>query len=88
MSYFKPITVLLSIAVTCIASSASWSADYFSSGDAAGRYTRHAPIYPAYQQSSASVVGTECGQLLVTYRQPYEPRREVVTICHPPLQWD
>ncbi|WP_137132152.1 hypothetical protein [Rhizobium sp. FY34] len=26
-----------------------------------------------------------CDQLLVTYRSPYQPRTELVSVCHPPI---
>lgn len=35
---------------------------------------------PAYRE-------LECTQAVVTYRFPYEPHSEIITHCHPPIDW-
>lgn len=44
--------------------------------------------YAAQQNSyEAGQTSEDCDQLRVTYRTPYEPHSEVVTVCTPPFEW-
>lgn len=44
-------------------------------------YDRRQKVRATYTYGRAEV----CGELLIKYRHPYEPRSEVVRLCHPPI---
>jgi len=48
------------------------------------------PVYQKVHRTHQVVYRSraECGDVIISYRWPYEPRTEVVTLCHPPIDWD
>jgi hypothetical protein len=65
----------------------SFAADMIIYGrDQAPRHTTH---YQPRATESAYTNRAEmrCDENVVSYRSPYERRTEVVTLCHPPLNW-
>lgn len=82
------IAAMAAASAICLAGAAqAVAADLLTYGQYRGETARsyHPPKpYKHYRAARYEV----CEQLQVRYRAPYEPRKEIVTLCHPPLNWD
>ncbi|MDZ7927882.1 MAG: hypothetical protein U5L46_12795 [Agrobacterium sp.] len=83
---FRKTCVIAAFAILSVPA-ASFAADMITYGK------EPAPRYKTHQQprAVANVYTTRtplrCDENVVSYRAPYERRTEVVTLCHPPLNW-
>lgn len=66
---------------------ASFAADMITHGrETAPKYKVH--HHPrAVANVYAAGAPLRCNENIVSYRSPYERHTEVVTVCHPPLNW-
>jgi len=85
-SHLKSRALIAAFAIL-LAPAASFAADMIVySHDQAPRYKTHYQ-QRAIQSAYSNHAEMRCSENVVSYRSPYERRSEVVTLCHPPLNW-
>lgn len=80
-------SALIAAFAILITPAASFAADMILYGrDQAPRHNTH---YQSRATASAYANSAEmrCTENVVSYRSPYERHTELVTLCHPPLNW-
>ncbi|CUX60425.1 hypothetical protein G3A56_20445 [Rhizobium oryzihabitans] len=80
-------TALFAALTVFLAPAASFAADMIVYGqDQAPRHKTH-----YHQRVAQNVYSNQaemrCSENVVSYQSPYERHKEVVTLCHPPLNW-